>query len=181
MENKNFKFRIGLTQRLWASFKEIETESNLESFTSYYKALSTWVIKNKKYFGDSILKDFRLDILIELNPEKYIINETVFILEMERIRMFGGEKPKYLEALARRIGNTLWDLTTVYSGIDCPNCIYDDGLRYVMIENDRTKRKKLALNCESCERLLTLDGEKLSKSELKIIPANKEDIAKYSD
>ena len=180
MEKKDFRPRIGLTPRLWASFKRLETKSNLESFESYYKALSTWVMENKKCFGDSVLKDFRLDVLITLNPDECVINNNAISLEMEHKRMFGREKPKHLESIAKTIGGTLWDLATVYSGIDCPDCIYDDGLRYVMTISETTEEKKLALSCESCERLQTLEGTILSKEGLKIIPANRKDIAKQN-
>ena len=180
MENAGFRFQVGLTQRLWESFKRLETESNLENFTNYYRALSTWVKENKKYFGDSILKDFRLDILIELDPDKCVVNHTAFSLAMEKERMFSRAKPKHLEILARSIGNTLWDLATVYSGINCPNCIHEDGLRYVMVENDSTQEKTLVLNCESCGCLQTLNGEKISREGIKIIPANKHDITKHN-
>jgi len=179
MENMDFRFRIGLTQRLWASFKSLETKSNLESFSSYYRALSSWVMENKKCFGSSVLKDFRLDVLIELDPDKCVINDATFFLEMEHKRMFGGKKPKHLEALAQKIGNTLWDLATIFSEIDCPNCIYDDGLRYVMLYNEKTRERRLALACDSCRRIQALDGKVLSTEGLKIFPANKEDIAKY--
>jgi len=181
MANKDFRFHVGLTPRMWVSFKMLATESNFESFTKYYKALSTWVKEHKKLFGDSILKDFRLDILIELNPNNCDINETMFSLEMEHERMFGGEKPKYLEVLAQRIGNTLWDLVTVYSGMDCPNCIYDDGLRYVMTIKENTRKRKLALKCESCGHLQTLCGKIFLEEKLQIIPASREDIAESNE
>ena len=182
MLNNNYRFHIGLSQRLWDSFKMLETEYNLASYSNYYRALSLWVMDNKDRIGDSIMKEFRLSILVELDTEKYIVgneDSSGIILSMEHERMFGREKPKYLETLVRKVGDTLWDLATVYSGIDCPDCIYDDGLRYVMIESEDTKDKNLALYCESCERLQTLDGNVLSKEGIKIMPANKEDIAKY--
>jgi hypothetical protein len=161
---------------MWESFKSLETESNLENFISYYKALSSWVLENKKHFGDNILRESRLDVLIKLEPSECVINETELLLEMEHNRMFGRKKPKHLESIAHTIGDTLWCLATIDSGIDCPNCIYDDGLRYVMIEDEITHEKKLALSCESCKRLQTLEGEILSREGLKITPANRNDI-----
>jgi hypothetical protein len=142
--------------------------------------LSNWVTDHKDRIGDSILEEFRLNILIELDPDKYVITNSEFSLEMEGKRMFGGEKPKHLESLAKRVGDTLWIMATVQSGVDCPACIYDDGLRYVLIEPSNLKEKELALSCESCGRLQSLDGRPLSKEGSRIIPANREDIAKYS-
>ena len=182
MRKKDYSFHTGLSQRLWISFKNLETDSNLESYVKYYKALSTWAIANKDSIGDRIFDEFRLSILIKLDPQKYVredMESSGISLEMEHKRMFGREKPKYLETLAQRIGTTLWDLVTEYSGIDCPCCIYDDGLRYVMIEKDSNKCE-LALCCESCGRLQALNGRIIPSEGLKIKPANREDIEKYS-
>jgi len=177
------KYNVVLIPRLWKSFKALEIESNLVSYENYYRALATWIINHKKLIGDKILNDFRLDILIELDPTKYVIEnmgDNGVSLKMEHNRMFGGEKPKHLEMLIQTIANTLWDLATMYSGLNCPDCIYDDGLRYVIIEDENSKERNFALSCESCGHLQKFDGEILSRERVKIIPANKEDIAKHN-
>jgi len=181
MKQNGFKPHIGLIPRLWKSFKALETESNLENHVNYYRALATWVkdVYNKRLIPEDIMNDFRLNILIELDPEKHVIDNSGILLHLENIRMFGNERPKHLESLALSIEKTLWDLTTNYSGIDCPDCIYDDGLRYVIAEDLILQKKELILHCKSCEYLQTLDGESLSNNGLTIIPASREDIAEH--
>jgi len=176
---KDFRFRRGLKQDLWSSFKELETKQNLSSFNKYYKTLVTWINDNRRHFDNDIYQLFRLDILVGLDPSKYVVDNPDITLDMECRRMF-DVKPKYLEELALRIGTTLWDLTTIYSGQNCPNCIYDDELRFVMLEIT-SQTQYIALNCESCGRVQTLEGEEITNNQSRIIPASKEDIRRFTN
>jgi len=184
MKQNGFKPKIWLTPRLWKSFKALEGEANLENHVSYYQALASWVkeIYNKGLVNDDILKENRLNILIELDPEKYVlpnVDSSGFYMYMEPNLMFSQEKPTHLETLALNIGNTLWELATKHTGVDCPDCVYNAGLRYVMINQESSQDKELALHCSLCERLLALDGKILADG-LTIIPANRDDIAKHT-
>ena len=161
------------------SFKKIETKENLINHISYYKALSQWVVDNKACFADSVLKDSKLDILLKLEPDKYVTNNCGILLDCEAKRIF-DKKPKHVESLAESIRFTLWNMVTIHSGVDCPNCIYDGGLLYVVIESENLPKKEIAFQCELCQRILSLDGKEISEKDLTVIPANKEDVTTLS-
>ena len=46
----------------------------IQDYFSYYSAIVNWVKQNKKYFNENTLKNNRLDVLLNLDPKIYIID-----------------------------------------------------------------------------------------------------------
>jgi hypothetical protein len=88
-----------------------------------------------------------------------------------------SRKPETLESLAMRIGDTLWDMVTIYSGKDCPRCI-DDELRYIIAKNQKTEITKIVLTCETCGWTEKLDGSNWNEGLIDELPASKDDLIK---
>ena len=62
-----------------------------------------------------------------------------------------------MDSLLMMISNTLWDMVRHYSGKDCPRC-KDGDLAYIILEIEKNKEKKLALECWLCGYVGNVDG-----------------------
>lgn len=145
-----------------------------KNYRSYYSSIVNWVNNKKKYFSKEVFENNRLDILVNLDPEEYVVDDPGFELKMEVIR-FENSLPDNINILAMIIGDKLWNMVTSYSGKNCPVC--DDGLRYIMAELNYGK--KLVLECDSCGWCEYLDGSKWNEGVAEGIPANKKDLERY--
>lgn len=147
----------------------------IQDYFSYYSAIVNWVKQNKKYFNENTLKNNRLDVLLNLDPKIYIIDNPEIILSMEAERL---EKIKYDKAdtLAMIIGNDLWDMVTISSGKDCPVCKYNE-LKYIVAQTE--KERKLVLECETCGWCEYVNGDKWSGNMIRCIPASKIDLEEF--
>ena len=85
-------------------------------------------------------------------------------------------KPKHINNFAMTLGDTLWDMVTIRSRIDCPNCM--DEFRYVLIEKP-SGEQNVVLECESCAWSENIDGTKFDEGLVKVMPANKQDLKKF--
>ncbi|MBA4538079.1 hypothetical protein H1Z61_13285 [Bacillus aquiflavi] len=104
------------TQLLNEFYFLIKNNSNLENYSNYYNSLVEFIKIHSNYFTLDILKKFRLDVLIKLDPDKYIVDNPSISLQMESQRLF--IKYETIESLAMAIGDTLWDMVTIYSRKD---------------------------------------------------------------
>jgi hypothetical protein len=158
------------------SFRELfSTKETFFTYENYYSTLVAW-IKSKEELKGEIEKDDRLAVLLSFNPNNNIIETPDILLEMEKERLSSIEYES-IENLLMGIRDTLWDLVTIYSDKDCPVC--DDGLRYVMVENDKTEGKELTLECDTCGWLEHLDGREWTGGIVKMYPVNSEEIKNY--
>jgi len=74
-------------------------------------------------------------------------------------------------------GKRIWDMVTIYSRKDCPNC-FDDELRYIFIKYlDESKR--LLLECDTCGWTENIDGSKYEGQIGKVYPAGKKELKRY--
>lgn len=166
-----------LSDRLWINFLEVlKNPSTLKDFESYYKSIVTWINDNNRFFTNDLLKKHRLDVLMEIEPSKYIIDNPEFELDKEPNR-FKKNRPTSIDTFLMIVGNRLWDIVTIRSGKDCPNCLYDE-LRYLLIES-LSKEQEIILECESCAWIEHIGGTKLNEGIIKVIPANKNDLKKF--
>lgn len=157
------------------SFQNLfEVEQHLESYITYYQALINWVKTNPEWFTDDLKKLCRLDVLLTLNPKQYVIDKPELLLELEKSRI-GSREYETIDDLAMTIGDTLWDMVTIRSGKDCPNCQYDE-LRYVIAIDKISKDSTLTLECESCGWSEYLDGKEWSGGICNVYPARKDEI-----
>lgn len=168
MGNSIKKSRLDSFQAL---FKEPDTTKD---FLTYYVKLVTWVKENIDVFDRQILKNNRLDVLLTLDPVDYIVDQVELSLTMEGDRI-GKQDFKTINDLAMAIGDTLWDMVTICSDRDCPNCI-DDGLRYTISELLTTEKSVITLECDTCGWTENIDGTKWDGGMAKVRPANKYDL-----
>jgi len=167
-----------MNEKLWHNFMEIfDNKDNLKSYYNYYLAIVNWVRMNKKFFKKEVLERNRLDVLLELDPTVYIVDNPDFSLEMELSRI-GQDVPASINNFAMRIGDTLFELVSIKSGSDCPKCIYDE-LRYIFTVNEITSEEKVALECNSCGWTEYIDGGKWNDGTVKAIPASKKDLMRF--
>lgn len=155
------------------SFKEIyEKEETLLNYINYYNALIKWVKDHISFFSTKQVTDSRLSVLLNLNPVCYVVSDPELLLEKELCRI-GKKDYKTVEDLLMAISDTLWDLVTIRSGKDCPNCIYDE-LRYVVAKGEDTY--ELLLECETCGWTEHMDGKQWQEGIVEIIPASLDEI-----
>lgn len=171
MDKKIFK-------NLIMSFKSIyEKEETLLSYINYYNSLIKWIKENLSFFTAEQIENSRLNVLVNLNPNKYVVSNPELLLKKENKRI-GERDYKTIDDLLMSISDTLWDLVTIRSGKDCPNCIYDE-LRYVVAENQ--DRRELLLECETCGWTEHINGGQWNEGLVKIIPARVDEIKRVID
>lgn len=159
---------------LWKSFIDcLKDPDATKSFINYYVVVTSWIRNNQHYFSRVLIEKNRLDILVDLNPNIYVVDNPDFSLGMELQRYVKNE-PKNLEIFSMIIGNRLWDMVTI-RGKECPNCEGDE-MRYILTDETLTNNRIIFLECNSCGWTEDLDGTPWSGSKVKILPANKEDI-----
>jgi len=168
-----------LIYELNKSFQNIFNDKEaLSSFENYYKALVSWLKHNMHLLQGKVEQDKRLVVLLELDPYEYVVKNPGLVLSWEKERV-GSRTFEAIDNMLMSIGDTLWDMVTIYSEKSCPRC--DDGLRYVIAEDERIIYKELTLECDTCGWAEHLDGREWEFGVVeKIIPANKKDIAELS-
>ena len=57
----------------------------LKDYCSYYSAIVDWIKQNKKYFNESILYRYRLNVLIKLDPKIYINDNKIEVKDGNRV------------------------------------------------------------------------------------------------
>jgi len=107
-------------------------KENLSSFENYYTSLVSWTKDNAETLGDELLENKLVNVLLELNPHKYIVENPDLYLNMELQRLSGVEFDT-INAFVMAIQNTLWDMVIIESDKNCPICIYA-GLKYVLLK-----------------------------------------------
>ncbi|MBT2293580.1 hypothetical protein J7E73_31710 [Paenibacillus albidus] len=163
-----------MNDNLWKSFIDcFKSPGVTRNFIDYYTAITSWIQNNKHHFSVDLLEKNRLDILINLNPNIYVIEDPGFPLAME-LKRFEKNIPEKLEIFAMILGNRLWEMVTI-RGEECPNCEGDE-MRYLLAEEISTKDKKIILECNSCGWTENIDGTLWSGGRVAILPANKEDL-----
>lgn len=169
-----------LEHKLWQSFIDVLGNPNTtKNFESYYSSIVSWIRENSEYFTVKLLQRNRLDILMSLEPLNYVIDKSDILLELELIR-FEKNKPSNLDTLAMIIGDRLWDMVTIKSGKNCPNCKGDE-LRYLLVLKSSSEEQNIILECESCAWIENIDGTKWNEDEdiVSVTPANKEDLKRF--
>ena len=165
-----------LPNHLWESFLDLlRKPDTLENYESYYNSMVFWIKNNYRNFTEELLKCSRLDVLININPEFYLNDCQDFYLESE-LKRFENNRPSSINTFAMIVGDRLWEMVAIKSGIDCPNCM--DEFRYVLIEKP-SGEKNVVLECESCAWSENIDGTKLDEGLVKVMPANKQDLKKF--
>ena len=164
-----------MKMRLLNSFREIYAdENNLSSYKNYYCALRTWVKKNANYFRDRLWKNERLMILLDLDVDKYLVDNPGIIWAMEKGKICGMNF-KRDEELLMIISDILWDMVTVFSDLNC-SCCDDCNLRYVKMEAERGNTE-LLLECGTCGFVFHVDGSRYQGGIKTLYPASKKEIA----
>lgn len=158
------------------SLRELyEKEESLLSYKNYYAALISWIKTHLHLLSEAQIKQNRLDVLISLNPDKYVVSDPGLNLKRECSRILSIPHSS-VDTLLMVVSNTLWELVTIYSEVDCPNCICG-GLYYVVAEDKERNIHELLLECE-CGWTQSLNGEPWKKGIVQITPASIEDINK---
>ena len=165
-----------MNSKLLKSFRNIfEDKQKLSTFYSYYITLCNWININKKHIGDDLNKKQQLKILMCLNIDNYNVNkigEKRLVLSCEK-RRIGEINYKKNKDLLEAIEDTLWDMVTIGSDLDC-DCIEGD-LRYIKIINQNNV-EEVVLQCNYCKQIYALDGTKKQIEIDGCIPATNEDI-----
>lgn len=167
--------RKKLINKLNNSFKAIyDRKETLLNFENYYIALVSWVKENMNILRDDIENEKRLLVLLDINPHDYVVENPELSLSLESKRL-GSRQFETIAEMLMSIDGTLWDMVTIGSGKDCPNCI-DDELRYVIAEDKSSNLKEVILECDTCGWTEHMNGKKWEEGIVNILPANKEDI-----
>jgi hypothetical protein len=170
------KYRKYVTDYTWNSFQSLQDDQhNFNSFVDYFSALVSWLKQHSRYIDDDWLRDYKLDVMMNLNVSKYISICPEVLLANEPNRIF-QYRAKTMGELLSRISHVLWDLVKMPSGKNCPRC-KDGGLDYVVAEVLSSNKKKIILQCDNCTWEENLDGTKYSDGPANIYPANKDDLS----
>lgn len=166
---------VNIDREVLNSFQNVfEREGNLKSYVAYYQSLVKWVQSKSEWFTDDLKKSCRLDVLLALDPRQYVVENPELSLNLEKKRI-GIREYETVDDLAMTIGDTLWDLVTIRSGKDCPNCQYDE-LRYVLAVDKISKESILTLECESCGWSEDIEGNEWDGGICDVYPARKGEI-----
>jgi len=169
---------INIDREILNSFHNLfDTEENFKNYVVYYQSLVNWVNEKSEWFTVDLKKSSRLDVLLTLDPQQYVVENPELSLNLEK-RRIGLREYETIDDLAMTIGDTLWDLVTIRSGKDCPNCQYDE-LRYVLAIDKTSKKSILTLECESCGWSEDIMGNAWSGGICDVYPARKDDINGY--
>lgn len=161
-----------INEQLWNDFISMLKEST-SSYEVYYSALVSWIRNNPRWFSNEMLKKSYLGILITLDPSKYIVDDPEFQLENE-LERYKNNKPRDINTLVMLIESKLWDMASIRSQKDCPNCGYGE-LRYLLIE----KKDHILLECRDCAWTEYVDGIKYNDGIARMLPANKYDLQRH--
>ncbi len=157
------------------SFRRIyRDKKNMQSFSAYYHALCNWVKNNPKKLGSELIHRNRLDILISLDLDKYLVDSDTNELCLEKEENRIGKDFSNLDGLLMVLSNTLWDMVTIRSDACCSRCKYGD-LRYIKI-NDQDGNGKIVLECNECGYAMNLDGSNLEEKIVNYMPATKAEV-----
>ncbi|WP_339101786.1 hypothetical protein [Candidatus Enterococcus clewellii] len=151
-------------------------ERSMSNPIEYYNALVRFVRRNDRYFTEELLKTYRLDILITLDPKEYICAPFSFSLDHEKERCSEWTYSN-LSSLAMSISNTLWEMVALYSGKVCP-ITGEYGLYYVLL-SDGNDRKILLEECEQCGWLQDEAGCEYTGTIKRIFPATRWQVQDY--
>lgn len=170
------------------SFFEIyEYEENLSSFKNYYDSLRLWVKKNEGYFGQKLQRDPELRMLLDLEVDKYLVEDPELNLDMElkRMQYINIIKKDKIGTLLMFINGSLWDMVTLRSIENCPHC-GDGDLRYLNINYKENGKGKVILECQVCGHAINVDGSEVEETITEYLPATKDDlkaagVVEYSD
>ena len=169
-----------LYEKLWMNFIDTLAKSeDFNSYESYYNIIVNWLGNNKDKFDLKTLKDNNLDVLVNINPEKYIIeNIDVPPLENE-VRRLKNIDLNSKNTIAMILSSTLWDMITTGTDEICPNCGSPD-VRLIRVENKKYKKEKIILMCQDCAWEKNVYGDLITDTDCDYLPANKEDIVKLN-
>lgn len=168
MEEKSF-------QDIMISFRSIYRKREiLLNYINYYNALISWIKEHINLFSKEQIETYRLDVLMNINPNYYIVDNPELCLEQEYKRI-GKRKYDTVDSLLMSISDTLWDLVTIKSGKNCPNCVFDE-LRYVVAVDKKRNILELLLECETCGWTEYINGKQWAEGIVKIIPACIDDV-----
>lgn len=167
-----------LETKLWDSFIEmLRSPTTMESYRNYYSALVSWIKNNSRFLGEEFLKRDRLDVLLKLDPDVYIVDQPGIDLNME-LKRLGSIKPHRIDTFAMVIENTLWDMVTIRTRKYCPICI-DDELRFLLSVDKFKNEEKLILECETCGWCEYTNGSKWNEGYAKVVPASRQDLIRF--
>lgn len=157
------------------SFEEIYLDqNNLLSYKNYYNALRLWVKNNEKNLAEKLQCDIRLKMLLDLNEDKYLVDDPEISLGMEKNRKSRVRFSK-IDTILMFVSDTLWDMVTIRSDKNCP-CCGDGDLRYIKVmPSDRNT--EVLLECNICGRLVNINGSRYEGERIdSYYPACKEEI-----
>lgn len=166
-----------MNSSFFSSLKSVFTPDNLKDYKSYYCALRNWIIDNKEAFSEKSLLDNRLKEIISMPIDKIAFEDIMgngMILLQEEKRIASRDY-KSCDALLSVISDTLWDLITINSSVECGKCKYGD-MRYVIV-NYMDNKSIVVLECKTCGHVMKLDGSNFAETINSIIPATKTDIS----
>lgn len=167
-----------MKKSLLDSFKNIYLHmNNLSSYKSYYDALTLWVKENSKYYSNKLQSQTRLRMLLDLDLEKYLINNPGISLHLEKNRISKMDLSS-IDEILMIICDTLWDMVTIRSDKICLNC-GDGDLRYLKINTNDSDNSKVILECNICGKAVNIDGCECKDEIENYYPACKEDIQEF--
>ena len=165
-----------MNRKLQERINELSKDiNNFRSLNTYYKALCNFVKSNKDIIKPEQIS-IRLKLLLSLNLDDYSleeINGNGLDLSMEKEKFVNYEY-NTIEELLSSITETLWDIITISSDEECPNCKYGD-LRYLKI-NYKENKGKIIMECQDCGQGFYEDGSLVSEKIIDYLPASKKDI-----
>ncbi|MDE6832764.1 MAG: hypothetical protein K2J39_00735 [Ruminococcus sp.] len=158
---------------LWESFLEmISDKNNLADYKTYYSAIVQWTKERINLFTDKIIEDNDFNLLLNLDINEYVIDNPEICLETEYERL----KKLNLNTrslVAMFISDTLREMVTLKSGIDCPNCKYNEMSFYIA---EIYSEKRIIMICDVCGWCDNENNEHIKN----ILPASKNELRKFN-
>lgn len=147
----------------------------MASYKDYYDALRLWVKRNEWYFSQELQRDKELRMLLDLDVDKYLVEDPEFWLDTELKRHRHLTKKTKPSTFLMLISSTLWDMVSLRSIRNCPHC-GDGDLRYLNINCKENGKGKVILECEVCGHAINVDGSEVEETITEYLPATKDDL-----
>lgn len=164
-----------LANKLWNEVVEgANLEKNRKDFISQYNFIISWVKDNIRYFDKNVLNLYNMYFLMEIDPDKYILQKQGFFINKQPYKLVPGHTNKLISIISS-LSYHLFEMITISSDRSCP--IIQGDLKYVFFESIDKKEKELVLECQNCSYTEHLNGTIWEKAGLiRSYPATKEEL-----
>lgn len=156
-------------KEIWEDFRKvISSIKQDEALLSVFTKISKFYLANKEYFSLDLIDSYKIDELVNIDPDDYPILWTEATSESFKNLLL--IHPNKAETILMFVRDKLWEIVVFNADIECPNCSCGLGLSTLF----DIETKKIVLECIQCGHVQTTDKQPYESP-------NKLSIAKTKD